>query len=477
MKIVTPSEMKAMDLRAVEEGLFSSLQLMQNAAEALYRAVAEELERRNAEQVLLLAGPGNNGGDAYALALLLQGAGFRPALLPLGGEMRSPDCEYYYQRCKEAKIPFAASPEGYPLAVDGVFGTGFRGELPAEIQAVFRRVDAPVVAIDLPSGMAGESGCRSAGVLTPIRTVTFAFYKPCHLLADCGQVDLADIGIPASYGAQVSRKLLRPILPERAEWGHKNSYGAAGLRVGAPEYCGAAALALAGALRSGAGLIYGYLPAEAKAAAAAKFYGPILRDETELLPLCCDAYLIGSGLGRRAEGAAQLSSLWESDLPLVVDGDGLWHLQGMLKPRKGVTVLTPHLGEFARMIGKSAEEVRRDRLHLAEEFAARNELILVLKDAATIVTDGCRTEILSAPCSALAKGGSGDVLAGLLAGLLAGDGAPFDLIKTGVYLHNRAGRLAAEQHSVRTLQPEQIAAFIDDAWMELEHEGIKQMLG
>jgi NAD(P)H-hydrate epimerase len=152
-----------------------------------------------------------------------------------------------------------------------------------------------------------------------------------------------------------------------------------------------------------------------------------------------------------------------------VDGDGLFHLQSFLKRRKGVAVLTPHLGEFARLAGVDKGTLQKDRIALAKEFAARYGVILVLKDAATLVTDGVRSAVLSRPCSALGKGGSGDVLAGLLAGMLAGEGDPFELAQTAVWLHNRAAHLAAAEHSVRALQPEQIADYIDNAWMELEN--------
>ncbi len=468
MKIVTPGEMKNMDLRTVEDGLFSSLRLMQNAAEALYREISRLMDSQGYERVLLLAGPGNNGGDAYALACLLHPM-YHPAILPVGGEERSPDCAYYYEKCKEMGIPFVADPAGYPLVVDGIFGTGFHGTLPSEVQDLLSKVTAPVVAIDLPSGMDGMSGVCSPGTLRPVLTVTFAFKKPCHLLADCGEVVLADIGIPQGYAAEITRSTLRPVLPPRHEWGHKTSYGTVGLRVGAPEYPGAAALSIAGALNSGAGLVYAYLPEEARRAAAAKFYGPILRADTDLFPLQCDSYLIGSGLGRSVAAADEVKKLWDCGCPLVVDGDGLWHLKGQLSPRRG-TVLTPHMGEFANLSGLSVDEVAKNRIVLAEEFAAKYHIILVLKDAATVVTDGHRTEILSAPCSALAKGGSGDLLAGLIAGLLAGGGDAFDAAKTGVYLHNRAAHIATKTHSVRALQPEQIAQTINDVWMELEHE-------
>lgn len=468
MKIVTPAEMKAMDQRTVEEGLFSSLRLMQNAAEALYRELSAWIDAHGCDRVLLLAGPGNNGGDAYALACLLHPA-YHPAILPVGGEQRSPDCAYYYEQCKKRGIPMVSDPAGYPLVIDGIFGTGFRGELPEEIRELLSGITVPAAAIDLPSGMDGSSGVSAPGTLRPELTVTFAFKKPCHLLADCGRVKLADIGIPAAYAEGITRAELTPVLPPRSDWGHKNSYGAVGLRVGAPEYPGAAALALKGALCSGAGLVFGYLPEKARWAAAAKFYGPVLRAETELLPLQCNAYLVGSGLGRSAAAAEDVKTLWASELPLVVDGDGLYHLQKILAPRRGTTVLTPHMGEFSRLCGRPVEELRKNRLKLAEEFAARYHIILVLKDAATVVTDGSRTEILSAPCSALAKGGSGDLLAGLIAGLLAGGGEPFSMAKTGVYLHNRAAHLAAAEQSVRALQPEQIADYINKAWMELEH--------
>lgn len=470
MKIVTPGEMKNMDLRTVEEGLFSSVRLMENAAEALYREVSAWMEARGIERVLLLAGPGNNGGDAYALACLLHPR-YQPAVLPVGGEDRSPDCAYYYKKCRELGVPFVEEPEGYPLVVDGVFGTGFHGELPPEVQTLFARITAPVVAIDIPSGMDGRSGICSPGTPRPLKTVTFAFKKPCHLLADCGEVVLADIGIPARYAETITREELTPVLPSRQEWGHKNSYGVAGLRVGAPQYPGAAALAVLGALRSGAGLVYGYLPSAARKAAASKFYGPVLCRAKDYGKGRFDAFLFGSGVGRKASVARELKKIWTLPCSLVVDGDGLWHLsRSALSPRRGATVLTPHLGEFATLCGCTVQEVRQNRLELAEEFARKHHMILVLKDAATVVTDGSRTELLSAPCSALAKGGSGDLLAGLITGLLAGSADPFAAVKTGVYLHNRAAQIAAAEQSVRSLQPEDIAGFINNAWMELEHE-------
>ncbi len=462
MKIVTPAQMKGMDRRAVEEGLFSSLQLMQNAALALYREITSWMEEQGADKVLLLAGPGNNGGDAYALACLLYPA-YHPAVMPLGEGARSPDCEYYYQKCLELGIPFETDPGGYPLVVDGVFGTGFHGQLPPSVQAVFEKIQAPVAAIDLPSGMNGENGLCAKGTLKPFLTVTFAFHKPCHLLADCGEVVLADIGIPKNYAKEIDVCGLSPILPARREWGHKNSYGAVGLCVGAPQYPGAAALAIKGALQSGAGLVYADVPEEIKAPLAAKFFGPVFERAV------CDAWLVGSGLGREEAAREKVYALWQNEKTLVVDGDGLWHLKEFLAPRKGVTLLTPHIGEFALLLGLEKQEFLQNRLAYAKEFAKKYHLILVLKDTATLVTDGKRTEILSAPCSALAKGGSGDLLAGLLAGMLAGEGDPFDLAKTAVYLHNRAARLASCDHSVRALQPEQIAEYIDQAWMELEH--------
>ncbi len=470
MKIVTPKEMKKMDLRTVEEGVFSSLRLMQNAAEALYAEITCWMEQKGAEKILLLAGLGNNGGDAYALALMLHPV-YQPAILQVGEGERSPDCEYYYQKCKEAGIPFVESPEDYPLVVEGVFGTGFHGELPQEVRGVFDQIHVPVAAIDLPGGMNGESGVAAMGTLKPELTVTFAYPKPCHLLADCGKVVVKDIGIPKGYAKDIKRETLKPAFSPRSDWGHKTRYGTVGLLVGAPQYTGAAALALLGALKSGAGLVFGYLPAEARRAAAAKLYGPVLQSPRKLFPLKWDAYLVGSGLGRKASATKKMKKLWASSHPLVVDGDGLWHLQKMLTPRKGVTILTPHMGEFARLLGIRPEALLADRLRLAEEFAAQYGCILVLKDAATIVTNGAETVILSAPCSALAKGGSGDLLAGLIAGLLAADSsAAFEAAKLGVYLHNRSAHLACEVQSSFALQPEEIAQRISDAWMELEHD-------
>ena len=466
MKIVTPQQMKQMDLQTVAEGHCTSLQLMENAAHALYEELVPWLQQKGAQRVLLLAGSGNNGGDAYALACLLHPV-YQPAVLDLGEGERSADCEHYYQKCKELNVPFVTDPAGYPAVIEGVFGTGFHGELPLKVRQVFDRIAVPVAAIDIPGGMNGQNGLCAPGTLQPELTVTFAYPKPCHLFADCGRVVVKGIGIPTQYGEPITRQTLTPVLPPRSQWGHKNRYGTVGLLVGAPQYTGAATLALTGALKSGAGLVFGYLPKEPCRAAAAKLYGPVLQSPCKLFPLKWDAYLVGSGLGRKATAGRRVQKLWRSDRPLVVAGDGLWHLQKLMCPRQGSTVLTPHLGEFARLVGRSPEEVRANRLELAEEFALKYGCVLVLKDAATLVTDGKRTQILSAPCSALAKGGSGDLLAGLIAGLLAGTNGAYEAAGLGVYLHNRAGHLACREQSPYTLQPQEIAQKLSDAFMEL----------
>ncbi len=469
--VVHPLDMRRIDEMVVEEGYYTSLELMQNAAEALYEEVAAELDRCGISKVLLLAGFGNNGGDAYALALLLQKY-YQPAILPVGEGKRSPDCEYYYQKCREVGIPFVESHEGYPLVIDGVFGNGFKGNLPGAVQVLFSKIRVPVIAIDVPSGMEAKSGRCSPYTLKPEMTVTFAMLKPCHLLADCGKVVLKDIGIPKKFYEDARYTTLEPVVRPRDPRGHKNTFGSVGLLVGAAQYPGAAALALTGALKSGAGLVFGYLPSLARQAAAAKFYGPVLLPPRKLFPLRCNAYLAGSGLGRGLLAGIKMFFLWHSNCPLVVDGDGLWHMKKFARPyhfRNAPTILTPHIGEFARMTGKTVEEIKADPLLIVGGYAIAYNAVVVLKDSATIVaTPENPGVILSEPCSGLAKGGSGDLLAGLIAGLLAGGMDPFDAAKTGVYLHNKAGQLAAKEHSVRSLQPEEIAEKIDAAWQWAE---------
>lgn len=470
MKILLPQEMKNMDLRTVQEGILSSLELMQNAAEALYKEVSSLMDQEGYERVLLLAGNGNNGGDAYALACLLYPQ-YSPAILRVGEGEMSPDCRHYYEKVLELGIPFVEEVKGYPLVVEGVFGTGFHGELPLEAKEIFDQVDAPVVAIDLPGGMDGASGIPADGTLKPILTVTFAYKKPCHLFADCGRVVVADIGIPPIYADTISLEELECRLSPREDWGHKSSFGDIGLLVGCAQYSGAAALALLGAQKSGVGLIYGYLPAAPRRAATSKFYGPILKRPCAIRSDFRSLWLAGCGLGRGFMAGRRMHYLWKNAPALVVDGDGLWHIRHSLSSRKGaLTVLTPHMGEFARLLGVSVEAVKKDRLKLACAFAKEHQVILVLKDAATLVTDGSRSAILSNPCSALSRGGSGDLLAGLIAGILASGGCedPYESVKCGVWLHNRAAHLACADYSPRCLQPEMIAEYINQAIKELE---------
>ena len=214
MKVVTARQMGQMDRRTVEEGYCSSLDLMGRAAQALYEEITLWMEEKEGERILLLAGSGNNGGDAYALATLLYPR-YEVALLEMGGVEKSPDCTYYYEKCKELGIPFVKEAQGFPLVADGVFGTGFRGELPQEVRAVFEAITVPVAAIDLPSGMDADSGLLAKGTLKPELTVTFAYPKPCHLFADCGKVRVKDIGIPKKYEQEIRRELLTPKAPRQ----------------------------------------------------------------------------------------------------------------------------------------------------------------------------------------------------------------------------------------------------------------------
>ena len=438
-------------------------------------------------RAVCFCGPGNNGGDGVAAARLLLKRGFQVRALLVGRrEKMSPDCREMERRLQAAGgvledfRPDDPALEGWcaqaDVLVDALFGIGLntalRGDALAAVQ-LMNGCPAPTVAVDVPCGVEADTGRILGTAVQAAATVTFTQPKAGHLLgpggAYSGQLVVADIGIPRDLLDQEEAPQLCAVfpqevcLPRRPRESHKGRYGRVYILGGSLDFSGAPVLAAQAAERSGAGLVSVGVPAPIWAAAAARLEGPmphpldagesgcIARGALEAITARterADACLLGPGLGRDEETAWVVRSLVEAlPCPLVLDADGINALEGhidTLDARRGrVTVLTPHDGEFARLAGHMPGG---DRLAEARAFAAAHGCCLVLKGHRTVTAlpDG-RAFVNTTGNPGMAKGGSGDVLAGMLAALLGQGFSAEEAVPAAVCLHGAAGdRCAAE---------------------------------
>lgn len=457
-ELLTPAEMYRADELAAAAGV-PSLTLMENAG----RAVAEEIVRRyGARPTLVLCGPGNNGGDGFVCARCLKQWGW-PVRLALLGERPALKGDAAVMAAKwdgEVEEPLAhlkgmAAGRGDGLIVDALFGAGLTRAFGGGLADAISRTRAPVVAVDVPSGLDGRTGQPRGQAVKADVTVTFFRKKPGHVLmpgrALCGAVVVADIGIPSSVLdaiAPMARENPRP--PEvslRAD-GNKFSRGHAVVVSGGPLNTGAARLAAEAALKAGAGLVTLQGAREALMVHAAQVTAVMLSD-MPLAELIADrrktAVLIGPAAGIGQETRAKVLAALASPLAVVLDADALTSFKddpdtlfAAIRGRPAGVVMTPHEGEFVRLF-KDLPEQADSKLERAREAAARSGAVVVLKGADTVIAhpDGQASINTNAPAT-LATAGSGDVLAGLVCGLLAQGVSAYDAACAAVWRHGEA---------------------------------------
>ena len=435
-ELLDPAAMARADQAAIAAGI-SGFTLMEAAGRAVARAIRQ---RFAPARVLVLAGPGNNGGDGYVAARRLQQAGWPVRLAALAPPGAGSDAARAAADWSGPRAPF--TPEAAAaadLVVDAVFGAGLSRPLAATVAATLAAARNRV-AIDVPSGLDGGTGAARGEVSPAALTVTFFRLKPGHLLLPgrtlCGEIVLADIGLPVSVlGAVAASALLnQPALWRlRRPGASDHKYRRGTVAVIAGEMAGAALLAAEAARRIGAGLV----SIQALAPLQGVAPGLILR-HAPLSEIRADVVVCGPGLGV-ATARAQLPAVLRAGRQVVADADALTACAGRPEALRGAAVLTPHEGEFARVFGP----VGADRLGAALRAAALSGAVIVLKGADTVVAapDGRAAINASAP-PALATAGSGDVLAGMIGGLLAQGLTAFEAALAAVWLHGRAGALA-----------------------------------
>lgn len=465
------------DRRATERHRIPSILLMDRAS--LGAAVVIDAEFGGVRAALVLCGSGNNGGDGYAVARHLADAGWDVEIaIPRGETPKTPDAMTMAGSVRTLGLrPKTFSPgmlHADRIVVDALLGTGAQGAPRGSVGAVVAAVEASsarVVALDVPSGVDADTGEIAGAAIQAVRTVTFHGDKPGLHVAPgrdhAGVVTVVDIGVPRQAtltpaawlaGADAGR------VPPKPAGIDKYGAGAVLVIAGSPGLTGAGILCARATLRSGAGLTVAAVPAGVQpiyAAAITEVMSAAIPDgDGHFTHASVDAVVdqarrvnaiaIGPGLGRADATTAFVRAVLEAiDLPAVVDADALWHLAsrpGWLARRTAPTVITPHAGEAANMLGQSREAVEATRLSAARKLADRTRAVTVLKGPGTIVVDHAGAIVIdSAGTKALATAGSGDVLTGIIATLLAKGMPSLQAAVTGVAVHARAGALAARR--------------------------------
>jgi len=457
--LLTCAQTARVDALAIASGVPGTV-LMAAAGRAVADAVAG---RWPPGPVSVLCGPGNNGGDGFVAARRLADAGWPVRVALLGDRERlAGDAAWAAALWRGPVEPVSpASVEGAAIVVDALFGAGLSRPLGPDAAAALAAARAPVVAVDVPSGVHGDTGENVGGAVACELTVTFFLKKPGHLLAPgrllCGEVVVADIGIPEAVLEEIrpstwenSPSLWRHLLPRPRPDGHKYDRGHA-VVVGGGSMTGAARLAARAAQRAGAGLVTVAAPAHAVPTYAAALEAALVRaadGPAALARLLRDGRLgpvvVGPGLGRGAMTRLLVEAAAGAGCGLVLDADALTvfagdagRLAGLLRGRRAV--LTPHPGEFRALFGARGG----DRLTLARAAAAETGAVVLLKGPDTVVAapDGRAVVNADAP-PWLATAGSGDVLAGLVGGLMAQGMPAFEAAAAGAWLHGAAARLA-----------------------------------
>lgn len=465
--------MAAADAATIASGT-PGFTLMERAGRAVARAVISLARHHYGLRVAVVCGKGNNGGDGFVAARVLHhnGAGVRCLLLADASEYVG-DAAAHLEILTHAGVatePFDASRlEGCDVVVDAIFGTGFRGAAegrPAEAIEAINDAGAGVVAVDVPSGVAGETGTVEGRAVRADVTVTLAAQKLGTALAPgsihAGDVSVVDIGIAMEEATAFMAEPddIRRLLPERARDAHKRSLGSVVVLAGSDGMSGAALLTARGASRTGAGyvtLVSTSYVDHAKRAILPETVSRVSADHSELGPEVLDefaadieragAVALGPGMGRGKRQRALVEAvLSELPMPVVVDADALNELAedvGPLVERSAPSVITPHPGEMGMLLGMSAAEIQVDRVAAARRAADELGSAVVLKGAGTIVTDRGRPLLVNPTGGPeLATAGTGDVLTGVIAALLAERLDPADAAAAGVYVHGLAGTRA-----------------------------------
>ncbi len=495
--LLNAEQMAACDKATIGHFKVPSIVLMERAAMAVRDVVLERFP--DARRILVICGSGNNGGDGYAAARLLNLAGRCADVLFVGKhDRRTPECSLeaeIFQRYGGRELPDEASLKGYDLILDALFGIGLKTEIIgryADVIGAVNRVDTPVMAVDMPSGVSASSGQILGCAVQADLTVTMQYEKLGQMLypgaAMCGEILVKDVGITDACVKWENEPVyalektdLLDLLPRRRPDAHKGTYGKLLLAAGSEGMAGAAYLSGGAALRSGCGLVRILSDQENRTVLQSTLPEALFAPWTKETDLSAhlawaDAVAIGPGLGQSSQSHALVEGIlsgWKG--PIVIDADALnliaadAGLSRLLPPR---AVLTPHPGEMSRLSSLfldkawSAGQVQADPVHMAFSCQEKLGCVCVLKGARTVIADMDQAWLNPYGNEGMAQGGSGDVLTGIIGGLLAQGADPADAAKAGVLLHALAGDLAANALGTRAMKAGDLISFLPEVLVQ-----------
>ncbi len=527
MELLTSEQMRAADRAAIVDMKIPGLKLMENAggevAEVVDRMLRKNSPRPEGERVRvrghrifrigIVCGKGNNGGDGLVVARMMARKGYKIGVYLLS-EALSEDAAVQLKRLpkivsvhrihsslhwKKQKTELLQS----DIIIDAIFGTGLSKPLTGFVRKIvgeINEMDKPVIAVDIPSGIDATTG-RVLGVAIRARlTVTFARPKIGHILypgAACtGELKIADIGIPERAVAAarpdtflIDRRIASKLLPPRPDHSHKGTFGRSLILAGSRGMAGAAVLAAEAAMRIGSGLTQLCVPESIYTIAARKlspealcatvpdarrgFFGP--ESLKPIVPLMerATCVLLGPGIGRHPKTIRWVTAILKSvrsDQKLILDADALYALAESRCPWPAADIaITPHAGEMAKLTGRTRGFVESNPCAVAREVSKKYRLTVVLKGSRSMIAEPAgRLDINSTGNAALAKGATGDVLAGMICGLAAQGLSTFDAARLAVYLHGRAADIAVGAgRDKRTFLAADIFQYLDPALREL----------
>jgi len=505
-RVVTAEEMREIDRRTITAYGIPGQVLMERAGLCVAGRVREFYGHR---KVIVLAGAGNNGGDGLVAARVLFNSGSNVRVFMLSKEADlSPGCRSQFKIAKKMGVPIESGKQPdvkdfhNAVVIDAILGTGLNKPVRAQAARIIRIINntaVPVVAVDIPSGISSDTGSIMGDAVMADMTVTFGLPKIGHYLhpgaGHTGKLFVEDIGFPPELTTSdkirttlIDRQTAALMVPERPAFSHKGDYGHVLVVAGSRGKTGAALMAAKACLRSGAGLVtLGVpetiantvqsmvlevmvlpLPDDGTGTLSAKALDDILAFIAGKVDVCA----IGPGL-RVTQGTRHVTSglISVSTVPLVIDADGVNALQGnakVLRKSKSPVILTPHIGEMSRLLDKKRKELISDPVFFAREFSSDSGACLVLKGAPTLIAspEG-QLFINTAGNAGMATAGSGDVLTGVIAGLLGQGTSPLEASILGAYLHGLSGDLAAEEKGLHSLIAGDIIEALPAAFLAL----------
>lgn len=496
---VNAAQMKAADQYTIQKLEVPSLELMEHAAQACVQVLEDE--KIDLSHVCVVCGSGNNGGDGFAIARILQNNRYSVETFCVGNpEHYTEETQEQMHRLQECggKITYGMPQEdSYSVIIDAVFGVGLSRKVEGRYRQVIEqmnRMRGTKFAVDIPSGLSATTGCILGCAFKADYTVTFQLKKIGLELSQgrtmAGRVIVPDIGISTDSICEdqeivrtAGKDIYRKMLPDRPEDSNKGTYGRLLVIAGSKGMSGAAYLNAHAAYMTGAGLVRIYTSSDNREILQTLLPEAIITtyeeyNKEELLSLLtwADSVCIGSGLGMSRLSEKILKTVIEYvKVPCLIDADGLNllaennnYLNQMAERR---FVITPHMKEMSRLTGISVEELKADRIQILKDFISRYRITCVLKDSRTLIASeekGIRMNLTGN--SAMAKAGSGDVLAGVISGWMVQGKEAEDAAELGTYIHGLSGDLAKFEKGVYSVMARDLIEYISKALMKLEEE-------